>query len=266
MKRAGTFAWGALIGILGGLIGLGGAEFRLPVLVSFYKFRTLQAVVINLVVSLVTVTFSLIFRVGLADLGALTGHSAIILDLLCGSLIGSYLGVRFATRIDEGKLTRVVALLLVALSFVLVGHDYIFHARDLPLTPLLRFALGAGMGVMIGVVSSMLGVAGGELIIPTIIILFGVGIKLAGSLSLAVSIPTIIMGLVKYRRRGKLGEAWGQLSLIVWMSLGSILGAFVGSYLLTYVRVSLLQVLLGLILLVSAVKLWRTHHKTALTS
>lgn len=150
MKRVGAFAWGAVIGILGGLIGLGGAEFRLPVLVGFYRFRTLQAVVINLAVSLVTVTCSLIFRVGLSHLGALTGHSAIIFDLLCGSLIGSYLGVRFATRIDEGKLTRVVALLLVALSFVLIGHDLIFHARDLALSPLLRFALGAGMGVMIG--------------------------------------------------------------------------------------------------------------------
>lgn len=112
----------------------------------------------------------------------------------------------------------------------------------------------------------MLGVAGGELIIPTIMILFGVDIKLAGSLSLAVSIPTIIMGLVKYRRGGKLGDVRGRLPFILWMSAGSILGALVGSYLLAYTRVSLLQLLLGLILLVSAVKLWRTHHKPASTS
>ncbi|GIL19544.1 hypothetical protein [Candidatus Jettenia sp. AMX1] len=57
----------------------------------------------------------------------------------------------------------------------------------------------AGIGV--GVFSSMLDVAGGELIIPTIILLFSVDIELAGSLSLAISIPTIIMGLVKYKNQ-----------------------------------------------------------------
>lgn len=40
--------WGALIAVLGGLIGLGGAEFRLPDLVGVFRFRTLQAIVINL--------------------------------------------------------------------------------------------------------------------------------------------------------------------------------------------------------------------------
>lgn len=33
-KNATNFGWGVLNGSLGGLIGLGGAEFRLPVLVQ----------------------------------------------------------------------------------------------------------------------------------------------------------------------------------------------------------------------------------------
>ena len=37
------FVAGSLIGALGGLIGLGGAEFRLPVLVSVFKLDTLLA-------------------------------------------------------------------------------------------------------------------------------------------------------------------------------------------------------------------------------
>lgn len=106
----------------------------------------------------------------------------------------------------------------------------------------------------------MLGVAGGELIISTIILLFGVDIMLAGSLSLVVSIPTVIMGIVKYGRRGKLSGL--PVGFILWMSLGSIWGAFLGSYLLSYVRGSVLQILLGLILLASAAKLWRAHSKT----
>jgi len=42
---------------------------------------------------------------------------------------------------------------------------------------------------VIGVVTALLGVAGGEFLIPTLVLLFGAEIKLAGSLSLAVSLP-----------------------------------------------------------------------------
>jgi hypothetical protein len=53
MKRnAQAFSWGTGIGTLGGLIGLGGAEFRLPVLAGIFQFRLLDAIVINLLVSL----------------------------------------------------------------------------------------------------------------------------------------------------------------------------------------------------------------------
>ncbi len=260
MRKAGAFSWGVLIGTLGGLIGLGGAEFRLPVLVGLYKFRTLQAIVINLTVSLVTVIFSFIFRAGLVNLDLIASHAPIIFNILIGSLVGSYIGVRFATRINEHTLTRIVAVFLVALSLVLIGHDLIFHAQTLPIPPPLKFVIGAMAGVMIGVFSSMLGVAGGELIIPTIILLFAVDIKLAGSLSLAISIPTIIMGMVKYQRQGRFGGL--PIAFILWMSLGSIGGALLGSYLLSYVRGSVLQILLGIILLASATKLWRGHSKT----
>jgi hypothetical protein len=57
-----ALGWGVLIGIPGGLIGLGGAEFRLPVLVGVFKYPILKAIVINLVVSLVTVVFSFILQ------------------------------------------------------------------------------------------------------------------------------------------------------------------------------------------------------------
>ncbi|WP_239506574.1 TSUP family transporter, partial [Enterobacter hormaechei] len=56
----------------------------------------------------------------------------------------------------------------------------------------------AGFGI--GVVASLMGVAGGELLIPTLVLLFGAEIKLAGSLSLAVSLPTMIVGFMRYSR------------------------------------------------------------------
>jgi uncharacterized protein len=45
-----------------------------------------------------------------------------------------------------------------------------------------------------------MGVAGGELIIPAIVLLYGIDIKVAGSLSLAVSLPTILLAFARYSR------------------------------------------------------------------
>ncbi|GAB4239030.1 MAG: sulfite exporter TauE/SafE family protein [Elainellaceae cyanobacterium] len=261
MRSIWAFAWGALVGVLGGLIGLGGAEFRLPILVSVFNYRTLQSIIINLIVSLVTVTFSFIFRSGVVGLENIATNWTVIINILAGSLIGSYVGVHYATRINERVLNRVVVVFLIFLSVVLIGHNLIFSLESLQLPDLLRVSLGFLAGIIIGIFSSMLGVAGGELIIPTVILLFSVDIKLAGSLSLAISIPTILVGLFKYRSQQRLKEVKTEQKFIVSMASGSILGAFVGSNLLRYVSSSLLYLILGTILLLSALKL--AKHKPA---
>ncbi|QZZ20588.1 sulfite exporter TauE/SafE family protein [Leptothermofonsia sichuanensis E412] len=255
MRNLWAFVWGGLVAVLGGLIGLGGAEFRLPVLVSVFHYQTLQAIMINLIVSLVTVTFSFIFRSGIVGLENIAIHWPVIVNILAGSLLGSYGGVHYATRINARALNRVVVLFLIFLSIVLLGHDLIFSLGSLQLPTLLQVSFGFLAGIVIGVFSSMLGVAGGELIIPTVILLFAIDIKLAGSLSLAISIPTILMGLFKYRSQKKLKEMKSQQGFIASMALGSILGAFIGSNLLRYVSSSLLYLILGMILLLSALKL-----------
>ncbi|MFB2920487.1 sulfite exporter TauE/SafE family protein [Aerosakkonema funiforme] len=261
MRNISAFAWGALVGVLGGLIGLGGAEFRLPILLSVFNYRTLQAIVINLIVSLVTVIFSFIFRNGVIGLDNVAAHWVGIVNILAGSLIGSYVGVHYATRINERALNRVVVVFLIFISLVLIGHNIIFSFGSLQLPSLLKISVAFAAGIAIGIFSSMLGVAGGELIIPTIILLFGVEIKLAGSLSLAISIPTIMMGLFKYRSQQRLKQIESEGRLIFSMALGSILGAFIGSNLLRFVSNSLLYLILGTVLLLSALKL--AKHKPA---
>lgn len=44
---------------LGGLIGLGGAEFRLPLLIGVFGFLALQAVILNKAMSLIVVLTAL---------------------------------------------------------------------------------------------------------------------------------------------------------------------------------------------------------------
>lgn len=260
MRLWGAFIASSVIGILGGLIGLGGAEFRLPVLVGIFQFSTLHAVVINLAVSLVTVCFSLIFRASIIPFAQVADSLPIILNLLTGSVFGSYLGVHFATKINARMLNRIVLAFLIFLGLVLISHGIVLsEAKGLELDPIIRMSLGVVAGVIIGVFSSMLGVAGGELIIPTLLFLFSVDMKLAGSLSLAISIPTIIVGLFKYRSHDSFQVFAGQRDFLLVMAVGSIVGALTGSYLLPYISAHSLKTGLGVILLISAIKLF--YHR-----
>jgi hypothetical protein len=111
-----------------------------------------------------------------------------------------------------------------------------------------------------GANGNCLGVAGGELLIPTIVLLYGLNIKLAGSLSLTVSLPTMIVGFARYTRSDSFAVLRQEKPLFVWMAIGSILGAAVGGLLLGLVPTHLLLTLLGVILLISAVKTFQ-HSK-----
>lgn len=259
-RNSSAFGVGAIVGVLGGLIGLGGAEFRLPVLVGWFRYPLLLSIVINLLVSLVTVVVSLVFRVQSQGLDPLVAQWAVALNILAGSLIGSYAGVHFATRIPERALALTVSVVLALLGLLLIGHEWLFSQQALDLAPWGRVVLGFLAGLVIGAVSSLLGVAGGELIIPTLVLLFGLDIKLAGSVSLLISIPTVAVGILRYRSRPVFREVRPERGFVLFMSLGSVLGAWVGSRLLPLAPSALLQVFLGVILLVASAKMAFSRH------
>ena len=102
-----------------------------------------------------------------------------------------------------------------------------------------------------------MGVAGGELLIPTLVLLFGVNIKLAGSLSLAVSLPTMIVGFARYSQDRSFAVLGQNRSFVLVMAAGSIVGSFIGGQLLGLISSAVLLPLLALILVGSAVKVWR---------
>lgn len=259
VRSALAFIWGAVIGTLGGLIGLGGAEFRLPVLIGLFRFAALEAIILNKAMSSVVVASALPFRAGAVPFGAIAEHWAVVVNLLAGSLLGAWLGAGWATRLKSSTLYRVIALLLVGIAIVLLfGHDASASAPALPpLAGIAQVVAGVIAGSAIGVVASLLGVAGGELLIPTLVLLFGVDIKLAGSLSLAVSLPTMIVGFTRYSRDSSFAVLGRNRRFVLIMALGSIAGSFVGGLLLGIVPAAILLPALAAILLISALRIWR---------
>ena len=127
------------------------------------------------------------------------------------------------------------------------------------LTGAAQTVLGVVAGLVIGIVAALLGVAGGELLIPTFVLLFGADIKLAGSLSLAVSLPTMLVGFARYSRDRSfvvLGENRG---FVLVMAIGSIVGSFVAADCSASFRPRYCFPCWRVILVLSAFKIWR--HK-----
>jgi uncharacterized membrane protein YfcA len=188
-----------------------------------------------------------------AEVGA---HWSIIVNLLAGSLVGAWVGASWATRLKSETLYRIIAVLLVVIAGILLfAHDAVVGA------PLfdgwVQVVAGVVAGFVIGVIASLIGVAGGEFLIPTLVLLFGADIKLAGSLSLAVSLPTMLVGFTRYSRDQSFSVIRQNGTFLLVMAVGSIIGTFIGGLLLGLVSNAILLPLLAALLLISAVKVWR---------
>jgi uncharacterized membrane protein YfcA len=259
--RVSAFVSGTGIGTLAGLIGLGGAEFRRPFLISMFRFGALEAVIINKAMSLVVVASALPFRTGTTSVPAIAEQWPIILNLLGGSLVGAWVGASWATKLRSDTLYRVISVLLVAMAVVLlIGHSAEGAGHPMFAGPI-QLVAGVAAGFAVGVVASLLGVAGGELLIPTLILLFGVDVKLAGSLSLAVSLPTMLIGFARYSLDDTFAVLRRNSRFVAAMAVGSVVGSFSGAKLLGVVPEAILLPLLAVILLASSVKLW-LHRRT----
>ena len=248
-----------MIGALGGLIGLGGAEFRLPLLIGIFRFAALEAVILNKAMSLVVVASALPFRLTTVPMAAIAVHWTVIVNLLAGSLLGAWLGAGWATRLRSETLYRVIAVLLVAIAVALLfGHNPSGGGHAL-LSGWLQAVAGVAAGFVIGGIAALMGVAGGELLIPTLVLLFGLDLKLAGSLSLAISLPTMIVGFARYSQDATFAVLRRNLGFVVTMAAGSVVGTFIGALLLKIIPSFAILPFLAVILLLSAVKVWR--HK-----
>jgi uncharacterized membrane protein YfcA len=164
-------------------------------------------------------------------------------------------------RVSERLLERVILVFLVVIGTALIVESFL--PQDVPgLLPdvlTVRVAAAVVFGLGIGLVSSLLGVAGGELIIPTLVFAFGAGIKTAGTASLLISLPTVAVGVLRHRRLGAFSDRDDLTRTVAPMGVGSVVGAVVGGLFVGVIPAAALKLVLGVLLIVSAVRIFRGH-------
>ena len=238
------------------MIGLGGAEFRLPLLIGVFGFVALQAVVLNKALSLVVVATALPARLLGVPFDEVAAHWTVIVNLLAGSLVGAWLGATWATKMRSRTLYRVLAVLLVLIAITLIA-THLGDVRPSGIEGGWQVVAGVAAGVAIGVVAALMGVAGGELLIPTIVLLYAIDIKVAGSLSLAVSLPTMLVAFARYSRDQSFAVLAANKPFLIAMAAGSVTGTVIGGLLLGVIPSLVLIPLLAALLVASSVKVWQ---------
>jgi uncharacterized membrane protein YfcA len=239
---------GLLTGIAAGFIGVGGGEFRTPVLVELLGFPLKLAGGVNLVVGLFTVALGVLRRWGQQSL---TRDDLVLVGVMgVVSLVGAAVGVFGRERLPIHPLRVVVCVYLIVVGLWML-YESLAHVEHVILEPvgIVRWALLTVVAFAIAVISGVLGVAGGEMRIPALLYLFGVPIIQAGTLSLMVSIPTVAAGAFTDRRLGGIPNSVVLVALL--MGVGSAVGVFIGAAFLPYADRDLIKGGLGVILLLA---------------
>lgn len=258
-QTTGALVAGGLIGLLAGLIGVGGGEFRLPVLLLLFGVSARAGVPMNLVISLVTLVGAFALRGATLSLEPLHDFTNAIHGLMLGALIGAFVAPGLLRRLSEHRFERLLGLLLLGVAAVLIAEAF-FPTMPLHLidpTSVAGTAAGVLFGAVIGAVAALMGVAGGELLIPTLIIVFGADATTAGTASLAISVVAVTAGLVRYGGMHVLPTRGELRRIALPMGAASIVGAVPGALLAAHAPETSLKLVLAAILVASAVRTGR---------
>ena len=242
---------GFVIGFLSGLIGIGGGEYRAPVLIYALRLSAKFAIATNLLIGFFSVTVSFIRRQGW-----MLPRQVLLVSfvMMATSIIGSYLAAHTTKKLKDKLLKRSLGVLLIMASVKVFLDSHNFTENfNISIGALI---LAAVMGFLIGGLSGFLGVAGGEFRIPTLLLIFGMGIKTAGTANLLISIPTVLSGFIKHKKLRHVDKR--SLHISLWMGVFSVAGAVLGAGVFLVLPERALLLILSVMMMGVGIKMtWR---------
>jgi len=190
----GCIGIGLAAGLLSGLFGVGGGTVIVPLLVLLLRFDQRLAAGTSLAAIVPTATVGVI---SYAVHGSVAWIPALL--LAAGAVLGAQGGTWLLARLPQDVLrwAFVVFLLVVVVMLFIVVPS---RDAELPVTWGSGIALFA-VGVFTGVMAGLLGVGGGIIVVPALLLLFGASDLVAKGTSLLMMIPTAISGTVGNLRR-----------------------------------------------------------------
>ncbi len=189
---------GAVAGVLAGLLGIGGGAVIVPMLVFTFHWQSIPpdvAMHMAIGTSLGSIIFTAIssslahHRKGCVDWRIFRG-------ITIGILIGTYCGSFIAAQIPGQWLQ-----LFFAVFLYYVATNMLLNKKPNPSRTLPGFAGLTGAGLVIGGVSSLVGIGGGTLSVP-FLVWHNVDIRRAIGTSASIGFPIAVAGCLGYVTNG----------------------------------------------------------------
>jgi len=209
--------FGIIGGILSGLVGVGGGIVFVPGLMYVAGWQIKEAVAASLVIIIFSSLSGTIRNARSED--PVDWRVAALLSLAVAP--ASLIGVAISRVSSETIVEVAFATILLALTYPTArGRQQFDESKRIPL-PLVFVA-----GIFIGALSGLVGVGGGVVMVPLMVLGMGIATKRAVSTSLAVILFTGIVGAAGYIATGFRGA--DDLLSLPPLIVGSMIGAPLG--------------------------------------
>ncbi len=239
---AAVLAWpGAIaIGLSLGLLGSGGSILTVPVLVYLLGQEEKLAIAGSLAIVGAIATFGSLPYIR----ARLVRWRSVLLFGVPG-MAGTYLGAYLAGFISGTFQLALFAVVMLLASVLMLRPLDLTRA---PHAPRAAWKIGAD-GVVVGVITGLVGVGGGFLVVPALVLLGGLAMRSAVATSLVIIAMKSFSGFYKYL--DVLAEEGLQLQVdvIVLVSLLGIAGSYAGTYIGGRVPQTLLRRSFGVFLI-----------------
>lgn len=243
---------GLCAGLLSGLFGVGGGFIMVPLYVMWMRISQKQAHALSLIA---------ILPIALAATIAYTQQSAVnwaaMAVLLIGTVFGANYGVRLLHNLELRTIQRLFAAVLILTAIRLLWSAQPHQLLEGLSAQLLLVIIGVGAGVL----SGLLGVGGGIVIVPALILTYGLSPDVARGTSLAVIVGTAISGSLAHRRRGTFDQRLGIIS-----GLAGVPAALFSSYASTQISDRVIVALFSGVLFLIAIRIIRNTVQRAESS
>ncbi|RIH84587.1 Sulfite exporter TauE/SafE [Calidithermus terrae] len=243
---------GTLAGVFGGLVGLGGGVIAVPLMVSFLKLSQHRATATSLVAVVFTgITGAITY----ATQGTVDWVASLL--IIPTAMIAARAGALFANKLSEWRLKRIFGWYLIAVALILILKPYIPHVAE-PLEGAVRILPLAVAGAFAGFASGLLGVGGGTVIVPILVLLAGLEQHVAQGTSLLAMIPSALVGSYTHYRHGNLAQ-----EVVPGLVVGIIAGAFAGGLVANQLPELWLRVVFAVVLVWTAARYVGARPKPA---
>jgi len=249
---------GAAAGMLAGLTGVGGGVFLVPLLVGVLYLPQHEAhgtsfVIIFPIAVVGTITYA---AMGYMDWG-------LILGLALGGVVGVLLGARLMMMLPEKRLQWLWGVFIIIVGFFMVITHWGYPTETgtaMATAGWISFGIAIPIGFLAGILAGMMGVGGGVVLIPGLVMLMGVSEHAAQGVALAVISFMSLLGVLAHYRLENV-----RLRVALWIIPAAALFSFVGSYVATeHLTGTFLRDFVGAVIIVvgviTVVRGWRTRE------